>query len=113
MRGMFNDISDTGGNPQVTIAPVAVPAKTAELPVRPEFIRLPKSGLCPWTGLSRAKLNELILPTATNGKKPPVKSVCLRKPGAIKGARLIHLQSLLAYLRARMEGGEAEPPKTA
>jgi hypothetical protein len=105
---MITDISNTGGNPQATIAPViAIPANTAA--VQPEFIRLPKTGLCPWTGLSRAKLNELILPTLANGNKPPVKSVCLRKPGASKGARLIHLQSLLAYLRANMEGGVEAP----
>ena len=58
--------------------------------------------------MSRAKLNELILPSPANGHKPPVQSVCLRKPGAIKGARLIHLQSLLNYLRANMVGGEKE-----
>lgn len=75
---------------------------------RPEFIRLPKGGLCPWTGLSRAKMYELILPCESNGFKAPVKSVCLRKPGAVKGARLIHLQSLLGYLEERMEGGMDE-----
>ncbi len=51
---------------------------------------------------------ELILPCESNGFKAPVKSVCLRKPGAVKGARLIHLQSLLGYLEERMEGGMDE-----
>ena len=72
----------------------------------PGIIRPPKGGLEPFTGLSRAKLYELITPNATNEFKPPVKSVCLRKPGAVKGARLIHLQSLLDYLHRNAEGGE-------
>jgi hypothetical protein len=64
---------------------------------RPEFIRLPKPGaLCAWTGLSRSKMWALL-------ETAPIKTVCLRRPGAAKGARLIHLDSLLAYLH-----GEAE-----
>jgi len=74
-----------------------------------EFIRLPKKGLEPITGLSRAKLCELILPSKANGFRPPVKSVCLRRPGANKGARLIKLQSLLDYLNSRLEGGADAP----
>jgi hypothetical protein len=37
-----------------------------------------------------------------------IKTVCLRKPGAAKGARLVHLQSLLDYLHSQAEtlGGE-------
>src|SRR5436190_18083224 len=108
MRGMVTDISNAGGTLSATTAPVVVPAHAAIPTVQPEFIRLPKSGLCPWTGLSRAKLKELILPSKGNGNKPPVKSVCLRKPGAVKGARLIHLNSLLTYLRAHMEGGQSK-----
>ena len=67
-------------------------------PTRPEWTRLPKEGLCPWSSLSRTKLNSLIL-----GDNPPVKSVSLRKRGQIKGTRLIHLPSLLEYLHAQME----------
>ena len=69
---------------------------------RPEFIRLPKLGLCPITGLSRSKISDLISPNEGNGFKPPVKSVSLRKPGQTKGTRLIVLQSLLAYLRGEV-----------
>lgn len=62
----------------------------------PEFIRLPKSGLrCPWTGLSRSALYELILPA-----QAPVKSVVLKRRAAKRGIRLIHLPSLVAYLDA-------------
>ena len=58
------------------------------------WIRLPKSGQqCPFTGLSRSVLNGLIL-----GDNAPVRSLSLRKQYALKGTRLIHLGSLLAYL---------------
>ena len=66
---------------------------------KPEFIRLPKPGnLCPWTGLSRSKLNELVLPCNANDFRPPVKSVCLRRRGAATGVRLIVFESLMAFL---------------
>lgn len=62
-----------------------------------EFVRLPKpSTTCPITGLSRSGMWNLI----ADGH---VKSVCLRKPGAAKGTRLVHLQSLLDYLHAHMD----------
>ena len=64
----------------------------------PEFIRVPTVGACPYTGLCRSKLYELVSPNEDNGFKPPVKSVSLRKPGQIKGTRLIVRQSLLDYL---------------
>ena len=70
---------------------------------KPEFIRLPKGGLCPYTNLSRSKLNQLILPCEQNDWKPKVKSICLRQPGAVKGTRLIVLDSLLEYLYSQLE----------
>jgi hypothetical protein len=79
---------------------VMVPAK-GQSPTKPEFIRLPKPGTaCPWTGLSRSSINQLVL-----GAKAPVKSVSLRPRGSLRGVRLIHLQSLLDYLYERIEGG--------
>ena len=86
-----------------------VPTAPAPTPPRPEFIRLPTHGLCPWTGLTRAKLNELILPSRINDFKPPVKSVSLAPRGTKKGVRLIYLQSLLDYLHQHSQGGEATP----
>lgn len=66
---------------------------------RPEFIRLPRPGTrCPYTGLTRSGLNNLILPCALNGHRPPVRSVCLRQRGAVRGTRLINYDSLLSYL---------------
>ncbi|MFA6546190.1 MAG: hypothetical protein WCS99_17355 [Limisphaerales bacterium] len=85
------------------------------LNVTPEFIRLPKPGtLCRWTGLSRSKLNELILPSPVNGFKPPVRSLSLRNHGQVKAVRLIVFDSLLGYLRGLLEqqsmgGGDQSP----
>lgn len=68
-------------------------------PTRPEFIRLPAPGKrCPYTGLSRSTLNELTIPGPANDNRPPVKSVVLRKRGALRGIRLINYDSLMAYL---------------
>lgn len=78
--------------------------------ITPEFIRLPKPGtLCPWTGLSRSKLNELILPSPLNSFKPPVRSVSLRNRGQLKAVRLIVFDSLIGYLRGLMAEQSAEP----
>ncbi|NBV25358.1 MAG: hypothetical protein EBS05_26025 [Proteobacteria bacterium] len=75
----------------------------------PEFIRLPKPGtLCRWTGLSRSKLNELILPSPLNSFKPPVRSLSLRNRGQVKAVRLIVLDSLLGYLRGLLEQQSTE-----
>ena len=88
-----------------TIAPAATQPQT----ITPEFIRLPKPGtLCPWTGLSRSKLNELVLPSPVNNFKPPVRSVSLRNRGQLKAVRLIVFDSLLGYLRGLLEQQSAE-----
>jgi hypothetical protein len=69
----------------------SAPTTTTSLP---EFVRLPKPGSrCHWTGLSRSALCELILPS-----RAPVRSVVLKRRGAKRGIRLIHLPSLIAYL---------------
>ena len=68
-----------------------------------QYIRLPKQGqLCPVTGLSRAKMNELILPNERNHFNPPVASRSLRPEGALKGVRLVLLESLLAFLAGKV-----------
>jgi|GEM_PF-657046 len=95
-------------------APVAAEPVTAEtllhnIPiVVPEFIRLPPPGSrCPWTGLSRSTINELILATEANGFKPPVQSHVLRKRGAKTGVRLVVFSSLLHFIRGLPAGTEA------
>lgn len=73
----------------------------------PEFLRLPKTGSrCPITGLSRTTLNELTLPTKANDYRPPVKSVSIRKRGALRGVRLIPTDALLGYLRDQISLAE-------
>lgn len=74
----------------------------------PEFVRLPASGKrCPISSLSRTALNGLIL-----GPNPPVKSVSLRRKGALRGVRLIVVESLLDYLHGlNAEDGTAEEAK--
>ena len=73
----------------------------AGLAALPEFVRLPSRGREHHTGLCRSFLNGLILPSEANGNCPPVRSICLRKPGRARGVRLIHLQSLLDWIDAQ------------
>jgi hypothetical protein len=85
-----------------TADPVMVPPASGIIQRDPEFIRLPKTGtLCPFSGLTRSKMNELVLPCPQNDHKPPVKSVVLRQKGAIKGVRLIVFKSLMDYLHGQ------------
>jgi len=84
-----------------TIVPIQIPAGSC---IKPEFIRLPKPGKqCPYTGLTRGFLNNLVLPCAINGHQPPVKSVSLRMKGCKTGVRLIYYDSLMEYLYRRFE----------
>ena len=90
-----NQQSRSGGE-LYTLTPAAAPEPAVPGAFQPTWIRLPKSGQhCPYTGLSRSVLNGLIL-----GPNAPVRSLSLRKQFALKGTRLIHLGSLLAYLDA-------------
>ena len=98
-----NTGGQAGNTTAPVAAPVAAPASATSTTSEREFLRLPKSGQCPITGLTRSKLYDLISPSEDNGFKPPVKSVSLRKPGQIKGTRLIVLQSLLDYLYGEVE----------
>jgi len=80
---------------------VLTPSPTASLTesVKPEWLRLPAPGnRCRFTGLSRSTLNELTIAGVANGGLPPVKSVVLRKRGALRGIRLINYDSLMQYL---------------
>ena len=68
-------------------------------PFSAKFVRLPKSReVCPYCGLSRSKLNQLILPSDRNGQSPQVRSKVVCAPGKRRGVRLIDLQSLMDYL---------------
>ena len=86
------------------------PVVPTEMPCRAEFLRLPRTGArCPLTGLSRSMMNALILPTEENNHRPPVRSVVLRRPGNIRGVRLVDAASLLTYLRSHADPQSPEP----
>jgi hypothetical protein len=60
------------------------------------WIRLPlPRGRCPYTGLARTTLDQLV-----ERSRGEVKTVLLKKPGALRGIRLIHLGSLQNYLNS-------------
>ena len=63
-----------------------------------EWTRLPRpnGGRCPISGLSRSGLIDL-------GVHVPGLIVSLRRPGAIRGACLVHLPTLRDYLRSVRE----------
>jgi hypothetical protein len=78
--------------------------KVDQFVARPEWIRLPRSGaLCPWTGLTRTAMDQLVRPQACNGFKPPVRSRILRAKGERRGIRLVDYASLLAHLESLPE----------
>lgn len=90
--------------PQTTDLPITPGAGPSAPLLRPEFIRLPHPGQqCVRTGLSRSAINALILPSAANEFKPPVRSFVLRQRGAKTGIRLIDYESLTSYIRAHEE----------
>lgn len=71
------------------------PAKpTSPYPTR--WIRLPVKGHCPETGLSRAAMYQLI----AEGK---IKTACIRRPGTVRGQRLVYLPSVLEFLDREAE----------
>jgi hypothetical protein len=76
-----------------TAAPIAPGESGVALP---EFGRIPDVQRL--FGLKRGFVYQLI----GEGK---IKSVCLRRPGARTGCRLIHLQSVRDFLHSEMERG--------
>ena len=61
---------------------------------RPVLFRLPKPGTVdPFFGANRSFWNERILPTPRNNHRPEVKSLVVRKKGALKGCRFILYES--------------------
>jgi hypothetical protein len=77
--------------------------KTKFVPATPEpkWIRLPRSGdRCPFSGLTRTAMDQLVRPQACNDFNPPVDSKVVRVKGAKRGAVLISYESLMEYLEA-------------
>lgn len=69
----------------------------------PEWIRLPSgTAPCPYTGLSRATIYRICIPSPANGHNPKVKSRVVKShPANISGRRLVHLPSLLAFIESQ------------
>jgi hypothetical protein len=69
----------------------AIGGHSAAPALGPQWIGIPSRGHCPVTSLSRPHVYQLIAAGV-------IRSACIRKPGAVRGRRLIYLPSLLAYL---------------
>jgi hypothetical protein len=99
-----SDTSNAGEQARQTTRPV--PAKARELLQdqsngRPVWIRPPKQGVEFYSGFSRAKLYE-------GAGKGHFRSVSIREPGQVKGTRLFHLASILAYIEKCERGATQE-----
>ena len=77
----------------------AVTSRDDKYPAK--WIRLPVRGHCPYTGLSRAAYYQLI--TANK-----IRTASLRRPGALRGTRLVWLPSIMSYLDRFATDGVAE-----
>jgi len=88
---------------ELTEAEIGGPARRRAAPTYPpRWIRLPVRGHCPETGLSRAAAYDLI-------RQGKIKSACIRKPGAVRGQRLVFLPSVLELLDRLAEKETAQP----
>jgi len=65
-------------------------------------------GECPYTGLSRTYLYNLVGANDSNEYRPPVKSIVLCRRGAARGVRLISYDSLVEYLAGEVENQNPE-----
>lgn len=69
------------------------PIRGATPPTAPEWLRMPLPGQCePFTGLKRSLLYEL-------AREGSIRTVLIRKPGALRGVRLIEAASLFRFLQ--------------
>ena len=64
------------------------------------WVRVPTEGREPTSGLHRSFIYELI-----SARK--IKTASIKKPGALKGVRLIWLPSLMAFIERHVEDGSA------
>jgi hypothetical protein len=82
------DALDSGSRSAPHRAAQFMADREGDLPV---WIRAPKRGHEFYSGCSRAKLYEW-------AAKSFIRSVSIREPGRIKGVRLFHLASILAFI---------------
>ena len=100
-----------GGNNTIDSTAAAITATATNIE-HPEWLRLPQPGQrCRFTGLSRSTLNELCIDSPVNGYSAPVKSIVLKKRGAMRGIRLISYDSLMAHLESLVDKNEDPPAK--
>jgi hypothetical protein len=91
MQNMHQTASGRGEKARTTNRAVARDSKP-DLSAYPDrWFKCPPKGHCPLCGLTRPALYEL----AKSGK---IRSAAIRKPGAIRGNRLFHLGSVLAFI---------------
>ena len=67
--------------------------------IRERWIRVPSRGYCPHSGLSRSALYRLI-------RENQIRSTSLRRPGQVRGTRLVYLPSVFEYLDSHAVGPE-------
>jgi hypothetical protein len=75
-----------------------VPNPAGDATYAAKWIRLPTRGRCPHTGLSRAAYYELI-------KANRIRTANLKRPGALRGTRLVWLPSIMTFLDRFATGG--------
>ena len=85
---MSADSLDSGSRSAPHRATQFMADRDGDLPV---WVRAPKRGHEFYSGCSRAKLYEW-------AAKSFIRSVSIREPGRIKGVRLFHLASILAFI---------------
>jgi hypothetical protein len=85
------EVNETGEQPATTTAPRSEGADRPSQP-RPEFFRLPKSGLDPYFGLGRSYYYE--------GEKQGFwKLVRIRQRGKLRGITLVPYDAVAAFIR--------------
>lgn len=76
------------------------------------YLRLPRSGTYDSLfGLSRSTWNNLILPCKANGFKPPIRSISVKQRHAVRGCRLIVVESAMEYF-AKLEAEQSQAETT-
>jgi hypothetical protein len=84
------------------------PLPLAHTTVQPSWIRLPRTGRCPFCGLTRSSLYALI-----TGSNPPVRSIVLRRPGKHHGIRLIDFDSLNRHFESQTDNRTKAPSRSS
>jgi hypothetical protein len=99
---MSADSLDSGSRSAPHRAAQFMADRNGDLPV---WVRAPKRGHEFYSGCSRAKLYEW-------AAKSFIRSVSIREPGRIKGVRLFHLASILAFIEQCEVGANTDRSDT-